>query len=157
VEVIVHEDQLASVARNGVLVHAGVTSCVTITAVLAQEIVGLHVVQWAGIPPHDTSYVQRMPALITRFNNRVHGRPIQHLILVAPFDLFPEDFVHQVRLMIAGGIAAGNFHVVDITEISNVGNDVYVMGYADMVQVVREGVRNYSAGFNAIGLAVVAG
>lgn len=152
-EVVVHEDELKSVDRKGVIVHAGVTSCLTITAILAKEIVGLHIVQWMGEPPNDTSYLQRLPALIKRFNQRVHGRPIQHLILVWPADYYQET-AGDIRGKITGADVA-SFSSVDIGRVCEIGNDVYMIGYADMVRVVAAGKTHYMKKFNVIGDNVV--
>lgn len=153
-EVVVHEDELKSVDRKGVIVHAGVTSCLTITAVLAKEIVGLHVVQWMGKPPKDTSYLQRLPGLIKRFNLRVHGRPIQHLILVRPALFYPEDTDTNIRGQITGASVAP-LRCVDISRVCEIGNDVYIIGYADTVRIVAAGRTHYMKKFNVIGDNVV--
>jgi len=135
-EVVVHEDETVSVARAGTLVHAGVTSCLTITCILDHEVVGQHIVQWAGKPPNDTSYLQRLPGLMTTFNQRVKGRAIRKLIIVGPLLFYPENVVADIRGRIAGAPDAAT---LDISEHTEQGCDVYVIGYADCVRVVRAG------------------
>jgi len=135
-EVVVHEDEIVSVARAGTLVHAGVTSCLTVSCVLDDEVVGLHIVQWAGKPPNDTSYQQRLPGLTTTFNQRIHGRAIRYLIIVGPLLFYPDDVCAKVRGLIVG---APGPRTMDISAFTEQGCDVYVIGYADHVRVVRAG------------------
>lgn len=133
IEVIVHEDELKSCARRGTLVHAGVTSCLTVSAVLQNEIVGLHVVQFAA---NGTTYVERLPGLIALFNARVHGRAIDRLILVAPMMFFPEGVEDDISQSITNAPAP---LIIDITNQSAKGNDIYIIGSANTVMASVEG------------------
>jgi hypothetical protein len=132
IEVVIHEDEIKSCSRQNTLVHAGVTSCLTVTAVLDDELVGLHVVQFAG----DSAYPERLPGLLTTFNARIQGRAIRKLYLVAPFAFYPEGVEDDVSGRVIGAPAAD---VIDITTSSDVGNDVYFLGYANTVQVTANG------------------
>ncbi|NWA26985.1 hypothetical protein HX870_24810 [Pseudomonas gingeri] len=128
-EVVVHEDEIKSCLRARTLVHAGVTSCLTVTAILQNEIVGLHVVQFSA---DEVAYPQRLVLLMQRFNQRIHGRVIDALYIVAPLAFFPPDYEDEVQQMVINAPVAT---LIDITDSSEKGNDIYFIGSARVVQV----------------------
>ncbi|SMC27515.1 hypothetical protein SAMN02745857_02891 [Andreprevotia lacus DSM 23236] len=132
-DIFIAEDELDVGNRTDTLVHVGVTSCFTISAVMQHMLVGLHVVQFAA---DNSSYQQRLPGLLAQFNMLVGGQPINRLILVAPLMFYDYGIERRIRQGIHGAPAP---LVIDISDSTERGNNVCIRGGQNVVEVVLDG------------------
>ncbi|KAF0813543.1 hypothetical protein IGB42_01894 [Andreprevotia sp. IGB-42] len=132
-ELYIHEDELDIGERTDTLVHVGVTSCFTVSAVLQHSLIGLHIVQFAA---DNSTYIQRLPNLLAQFNMLVGGAQINRLILVAPLMFYNHGIEAAIRRGINGAPAP---LVIDISHSTERGNNVCIRGAQNVVEVVLDG------------------
>lgn len=115
------EDKTAVGALGDKMVYPGIDSCVAITLVCNQALIGHHLVQFNV---NNEPYTTRLAGICDAMNQIATGRTITHVVLAGALDMYPASFPGDVNGGVNGARPATGLVTENTTDHGTVNIEV---------------------------------